>query len=87
MGVSPGQGLYLNQVIAVLTELDATELLAVCQEVEVSLGRRRRERWGARTIDIDILTFGGARISTPLLTVPHPGMESRPFVAQLMRAR
>lgn len=87
MGVSPGQGLYLNQVIGVRTELDAVGLLSVCQEVEASLGRRRRQRWGARTIDIDILTFGGARISTPLLTVPHPGVESRPFVARLMRAR
>lgn len=81
VGVSPGQGPYLNQVVAALTELDAPQLLALCHEVEASLGRRRRARWGARTMDIDILTFGSERIASPGLTLPHPAIGSRPFTA------
>lgn len=76
-----GQGPYLNQVVTVVTELDAAGLLAVCHEIEAALGRRRRVRWGPRTIDIDILTFGSERHSTPELTIPHPAITERPFTA------
>ena len=86
MGGPPGQGAYLNQVVAVLTDLSAHELLKVCQEVETALGRRRRARWGPRTIDIDILTFGDERFDDDTLTVPHPAVTSRPFVAASLRA-
>lgn len=81
IGGPPGQGAYLNQVVTVLTDLSVHALLATCQEIEAALGRRRTQRWGPRTIDIDILTFGEERISDAVLTVPHPATTSRPFVA------
>ena len=76
----PAQPDYLNAVVRVETELDASELLAVCQRVETSLGRERGVRWGPRTIDVDVLLFDERSITTPELTVPHPRMLERAFV-------
>ncbi len=76
----PSQPDYLNAVIEVETALDARELLEVCLSIEDALGRVREERWGPRTIDIDLLTFGAEEISDEELTVPHPRMHERGFV-------
>jgi 2-amino-4-hydroxy-6-hydroxymethyldihydropteridine diphosphokinase len=76
----PPQPDYLNAVIEVETDGSAYELLDACLTVERELGRERSERWGARTIDIDVLTFGGERIDQPDLQVPHPRMHERAFV-------
>ena len=76
----PPQPDYLNAVIAVETALSARELLRTCMGVEVELGRVRDERWGPRTIDVDVLTYGDERIDEPDLTVPHPRMHERGFV-------
>ncbi len=76
----PEQPPYLNAVIEVETDLGPRELLAACQRVEAALGRVRAERWGPRTIDVDVLTYGDARISEPGLEVPHPRMHERGFV-------
>ncbi|MFJ7729822.1 2-amino-4-hydroxy-6-hydroxymethyldihydropteridine diphosphokinase [Neobacillus sp. NPDC097160] len=74
------QDLFLNMVIEIQTALSATELLELCLETELELGRKREIRWGPRTIDLDILTFNQENIETEKLTVPHPRMAERAFV-------
>ena len=76
----PPQPEYLNAVIEVETALEPRDLLSVCLEVEDELGRERGERWGPRTIDIDLLTYGDREIDEPNITVPHPRMHERAFV-------
>lgn len=71
---------FLNQVIEVETTLPAPRLLARCREIEDALGRVRRERWGPRTIDIDVLLYGDLVIQTPDLVVPHAELRRRAFV-------
>jgi 2-amino-4-hydroxy-6-hydroxymethyldihydropteridine diphosphokinase len=73
------QGPYLNQMVALRTSLDPRTLLRELQRIEHSLGRVRRARWTARTIDLDIVRFGGRRVTEHGLTLPHPGLESRGF--------
>lgn len=76
----PPQPDYLNAVIEVDTTLEPLDLLGACLEVEAELGRERSERWGPRTIDIDLLTYGDREIHEPNLTIPHPHMHERGFV-------
>ncbi len=71
---------FLNAVLHVETDLPARDLLRTCLSVEDRLGRVRSERWGARTIDIDVLTFADERIEEEDLVVPHPRMHERMFV-------
>ncbi len=73
------QPAFLNQVLAVETELAAPALLAACLAAEQQQGRERRVRWAARTLDVDILLFGQEIIATPSLTVPHPALPARRF--------
>jgi 2-amino-4-hydroxy-6-hydroxymethyldihydropteridine diphosphokinase len=73
------QPAFLNQVLALDTELDAPTLLAACLAAEQQQGRERLVRWAARTLDVDILLFGQEVISTPRLTVPHPALPARRF--------
>ena len=76
----PPQPDYLNAVIRIETDLSARDLLDVSRRVETRLGRVRRERWGARTLDVDILLYDGEQIDEPDLVVPHPRMKQRAFV-------
>jgi 2-amino-4-hydroxy-6-hydroxymethyldihydropteridine diphosphokinase len=78
--IGPPQPDYLNAVIEIETSLTPAELLQATQEIERALGRVPAERWGARTIDIDILTFDDDDIDTPDLEIPHPRMHERGFV-------
>jgi 2-amino-4-hydroxy-6-hydroxymethyldihydropteridine diphosphokinase len=72
---------YVNAVMAVATELPPHELLNTLQALESSQGRvRLGERWGPRTLDLDILLYGEMMIADPILTVPHPGLAQREFV-------
>ncbi|MCF1752229.1 2-amino-4-hydroxy-6-hydroxymethyldihydropteridine diphosphokinase [Mariniradius sediminis] len=73
-------GNYLNQVLAFDTELSAMEILEGIQSIEQQLGRSREEKWGNRTMDIDILAFGEEVIETDLLSIPHPFLHLRRFV-------
>lgn len=75
-----GQATYLNQVVAVETALAPHALLDRCRAVEASLGRVRGERWGPRTVDVDILLWGDAAVREPDLTVPHRDLAHRAFV-------
>jgi 2-amino-4-hydroxy-6-hydroxymethyldihydropteridine diphosphokinase len=71
---------YVNAVAGVRTRLTAEELLRVLQQIEISLGRVRGERWGPRVLDLDLLLYAGEVIFTPELIVPHPEMHRRAFV-------
>lgn len=71
---------FINQVIAIETELSPLELLQVLQEIEIKLGRLRNEKWGPRVIDLDILLFGGEIVALPELVIPHPHLYARLFV-------
>ena len=73
------QPAYLNQMILLQTWLDPASLLAGCRAIEEAAGRIRRERWGSRTLDIDIVRYGDEQISLPGLTIPHPGLNEREF--------
>jgi 2-amino-4-hydroxy-6-hydroxymethyldihydropteridine diphosphokinase len=73
---------FLNGVAALETELSARELLAVLLSVERELGRERRERWGPRTIDLDLLLYGAETLDEPGLTVPHPRLHERRFALE-----
>ena len=70
---------YLNQAVTVDTWLQPEALLAACLAVEQQAGRERRERWGSRTLDVDVLFHGQAIIASPMLTVPHPRLAGRRF--------
>ena len=76
----PDQGRYLNAVVALDTALSPRELLALAQRLETDAKRVRRERWGPRTLDVDVLLVGDAVVSEPDLEVPHPRMWERGFV-------
>jgi 2-amino-4-hydroxy-6-hydroxymethyldihydropteridine diphosphokinase len=78
--VGPPQPRYLNAVVEVSTTLPAEGLLDACLAIERRLGRVRSERWGPRTIDLDLLTLADERIDLPGLVVPHPRMHERAFV-------
>src|SRR5688500_547182 len=73
------QGPYLNQMLAVETALDPRALLAAVHHIEQARGRTRHERWGPRTLDIDIVLFEAQTVNEPDLTVPHPELEARDF--------
>jgi 2-amino-4-hydroxy-6-hydroxymethyldihydropteridine diphosphokinase len=73
---------FLNAVAAVRTTLGPGALLAACLRVEAALGRVRAERWGPRTIDIDLLIYGDTSCTEPGLTLPHPRLTERAFVLQ-----
>lgn len=73
------QAPYLNQMVAIATRIAPLTLLAELQRIERGLGRVRGRRWGARTIDLDIVRFGDRRLSVPGLELPHPGFPDRPF--------
>ncbi len=72
---------YLNAAVALETTLDAEALLDHTQRIELAQGRvRKAERWGPRTLDLDIMLFGDEVINTPRLTVPHYDMHNRGFM-------
>lgn len=74
------QDWFANAVISVDTGLAPLALLEACLAIEIRLGRIRRERWGPRVIDIDVLTHGNASLASERLTLPHPAMHERAFV-------
>jgi 2-amino-4-hydroxy-6-hydroxymethyldihydropteridine diphosphokinase len=71
---------YVNAVMGIETDLLPLELLELMQKVENEHGRVRIQRWGARTLDIDILLFGNEIVKLPDLVIPHYGMAQRAFV-------
>ena len=76
----PGQQDYLNAVARLATRLVPLSLLDALLSVEQSRGRIRAERWGPRTLDLDLLIHGDAVLAEPRLTLPHPRVHERAFV-------
>lgn len=79
-GIDETKPNYINAVIKVDTKLKPKKLLKKLRKVEADLGRVRLERWGSRTMDIDIITYGEEIITKKTLTVPHPRAYQRAFV-------
>lgn len=71
---------FLNQVIEIDTSLPPLECLAACQQIEDILGRQRTQKWGPRTIDIDLLLYDEHQSQTEELGLPHPYLAERRFV-------
>jgi 2-amino-4-hydroxy-6-hydroxymethyldihydropteridine diphosphokinase len=74
-----GQGRYLNQMVSIETELDPHSLLQLLHGIERRAGRVRGERWGPRTLDLDIVKFAQQEIADDSLVVPHPALGERDF--------
>lgn len=76
---------FVNAVVEVYTQLSPDQLLTALQQIEQQHGRDRSgPRWGPRSLDLDLLLYGNARIETPALRVPHPGIAERNFVVYPM---
>ena len=73
---------YLNAVCIVESELPATDLLALLHGIEKTLGRERKEHWGPRTIDLDLIQYGSLLSSADELQLPHPRAHERRFVLE-----
>lgn len=85
VGGPHGQRVFLNCVVELDTEMSARQLLDRARQIEEAGGRVRGERWGPRTIDVDILIVGDQTVSDPDLVVPHPRMRERAFVLAPLR--
>jgi 2-amino-4-hydroxy-6-hydroxymethyldihydropteridine diphosphokinase len=81
----PAQDPFLNAVAATETGLEPYALLALAQRIEQDAHRVRGERWGPRTLDVDVLVYDDLRLDDPLLTIPHPRMWERGFVLAPLR--
>ncbi|HVC92083.1 MAG TPA: 2-amino-4-hydroxy-6-hydroxymethyldihydropteridine diphosphokinase [Pirellulales bacterium] len=77
-----GQTAYLNGALTLETSLDPLDVLERLRQIERHLGRQRKVRWDARSVDLDLLLYGQLELDTPALTVPHPRMAFRRFVLQ-----
>lgn len=75
---------FLNCIVECETELNSYELMQTLLNIEKKLGRERKEKWGPRTIDLDILFFNDEITDTDDLKIPHPEIINRPFILQLM---
>ena len=82
VGGPEGQPKYINAAGIICTSLPPKELLEVLHQIENVFGRVRAERWGARTLDIDILLYEGQVVRLPMLTIPHVEMLRRQFVLE-----
>ena len=76
----PDQGEYVNAVVVFDTTLTPSQLLTVAHRCEEAAGRVRVERWGPRTLDVDLLAYDDVVVATPELTLPHPRAVERAFV-------
>lgn len=81
----PEQGCYLNVVVELETDLSPRELLVRCRACEDAAQRVRRERWGPRTLDVDVLMVDNLQVDDPDLQVPHPRLWERRFVLAPLR--
>ena len=79
-GIDVSKPNYMNGVVAILTTLKPKDLLTEIRRIETEHGRIRLERWGSRTLDIDIITYGDVLKATKELTIPHPRAFERSFV-------
>ena len=76
----PEQGAFLNLIVELHTDLTPRELLELCRTLETAAERERIERWGPRTLDVDVVYVDGETVNEPDLIVPHPRWRDRAFV-------
>lgn len=81
----PEQGVYLNLIAQLDTDLAPHRLLGLCHRIESAAHRARGERWGPRTLDVDIIWMDGVTLADEQLTIPHPRWRSRRFVLAPLR--
>ncbi len=79
-----GQGPYLNQMVLVETALDPGRFLKALHKIEDENGRVREERWGPRTLDLDVVRFGTRRLRDPDIIIPHPELPNREWWSREM---
>ena len=82
VGGPSGQGAFLNMVVALETQQSPRELLELAHALEQAAGRVRTERWGPRTLDVDVIMVGDLEVNEPDLVVPHPLWRERAFVVE-----
>ena len=81
VAIGPGrQPDYINAVAKLQSRLSSLQLLHALQAIEDAHGRERHQRWGARTLDLDILLYGSETVNSSELTIPHPRLQERNFV-------
>ncbi len=85
MGGPSGQGPFLNCVVELATALPPRQVLGICHRLETAAERVRHERWGPRTLDIDILLVEDVNLDDADLQIPHPRMRERRFVLEPLR--
>lgn len=73
---------FLNACACFQTWLTPEQVLETCLTIERAMGRERTQKWGPRTIDVDVLLYGEANLNTPTLTLPHPHLTERLFVLE-----
>jgi 2-amino-4-hydroxy-6-hydroxymethyldihydropteridine diphosphokinase len=81
----PDQDSYLNAVVKIETGMPALKVLEHCQRIENLANRVRDERWGPRTLDVDVIMVGSQQSDDPILTLPHPRAHERAFVLVPLR--
>lgn len=81
----PSQEAFLNVAVELRTDLEPTRLLGLCHRIESAAERVREQRWGPRTLDVDIIWMEGIELDTDRLTIPHPRWTQRRFVLAPMR--
>jgi 2-amino-4-hydroxy-6-hydroxymethyldihydropteridine diphosphokinase len=81
----PEQGPFLNLIVELSTPIEPKDLLSICHRIEANAERVRDERWGPRTLDIDIVWVDGVESDDPTLTLPHPRWMERRFVLAPLR--
>lgn len=82
VGGPPDQPPYLNAAASLQTQLTPTQLLTELRRIENLAGRERHQRWGPRTLDLDLLLYNQTTLQSESLTIPHPRMHQRRFVLQ-----
>ncbi|KST68649.1 2-amino-4-hydroxy-6-hydroxymethyldihydropteridine pyrophosphokinase [Mastigocoleus testarum BC008] len=78
--IGPSQPDYINGCVSILTEQEPHSLLQILLEIEREFGRIRQERWGPRTLDLDLLLYDDLILETATLQIPHPRIQERAFV-------
>ena len=81
----PDQDAFLNVVVELVTAIEPRDLLAICHRIEANAERVREERWGPRTLDIDVIWVEGVQSDDPALALPHPRWMERRFVLAPLR--
>lgn len=85
VGGPGGQGPYLNVVVELHTPIAPRALLSICHRIEANAQRVREQRWGPRTLDVDIIWMDGVEMDDAALTIPHPRWRERRFVLAPLR--